>query len=117
MPGSPTEAAKIVRTERVKQPREYMQKALSTDPASCVFERREVKRDEIGFEFMLNALRLNDGFPVAWFAERTGYPISLVSRALDVAEREALLTRTHELIRPTELGQRFLNRMLTHFLK
>ena len=117
MPGSPTEKAKIVRTERVKQPRDYLQKALSVDPASCVFERREVKRDEIGFEFMLNALRLNDGFPVAWFAERTGYPISLVSRALDEAEREELLTRTHEFIRPTELGQRFLNRMLTHFLK
>ena len=117
MPGSPTEGAKIVRTERVKQPRDYMQKALSSEPVSCVFERREVKRDEIGFEFMLNALRLNDGFPVAWFAERTGYPISLVNRALDEAEREELLTRTHEFIRPTEHGQRFLNRMLTHFLK
>jgi oxygen-independent coproporphyrinogen-3 oxidase len=93
-----------------------MQKALSSDPASCVFERRTVKRDEVGFEFMLNALRLNDGFPVAWFAERTGYPISLVSRALDIAEQEKLLERTHETIKPTALGQRFLNRMLESFL-
>ena len=54
--------AKIVRTERVKQPRDYMQKALSADPASCVFERREVTRSEVGFEFMLNALRLTEGF-------------------------------------------------------
>ena len=61
-------------TERVKQPRDYMQKALSADPASCVFERREVTRSEVGFEFMLNALRLTEGFPVAWFAERAGYP-------------------------------------------
>ena len=116
MPGSPTEGAKIVRTERVKQPRDYMQKALSADPTSCVFERREVKRDEIGFEFMLNALRLSEGFPVTWFPERTGYPISLVNRALNEAERENLLARTHEFIRPTERGQRFLNRMLTLFL-
>ncbi len=106
----------IVRTERVKQPRDYMQKALSNDPASCVFERRIVKRNEVGFEFMLNALRLNDGFPVAWFAERTGYPISLVSRALDQAEQEKLLVRTHETVKPTALGQRFLNRMLEYFL-
>lgn len=119
MPGGPPgsgESAKIVRTERVKQPRDYMQKALSNDPASCVFERREVKRSEVGFEFMLNALRLNDGFPVSWFAERTGYPISLVSPALDAAEREGLITRTHKKIAPTALGRRFLNRMLENFL-
>lgn len=118
-PGGPPgsgQQAKIVRTERVKQPRDYMQKALSADPASCVFERREVTRSEVGFEFMLNALRLTEGFPVAWFTERTGYPISLVSRALDEAEREGLLVRTHESIRPTTLGQRFLNRMLEKFL-
>jgi putative oxygen-independent coproporphyrinogen III oxidase len=120
MPGGPTgsnESAKIVRTERVKQPRDYMQKALSADPASCVFERRAIKRDEIGFEFMLNALRLNDGFPVAWFAERTGYPISLVNSALEQAEREQLISRSHTHIAPTELGRRFLNRMLESFLK
>ncbi len=119
MPGGPPGAgqpAKIVRSERVKQPRDYMQKALSADPSRCVFERREVTRSEVGFEFMLNALRLTEGFPVAWFAERTGYPISLVSRALDDAEREGLLVRTHETIRPTEHGQRFLNRMLEKFL-
>ena len=120
MPGGPAgsnETAKIVRTERVKQPRDYMQKALSEDPASCVFERRVIKRDEIGFEFMLNALRLNDGFPVAWFAERTGYPISLVSAVLDQGERDGLIERSHTKIAPTELGRRFQNRLLSHFLK
>ena len=111
------EAAKIVRTERVKQPRDYMQKALGADPASCVFERRIIKRDDIGFEFMLNALRLNDGFPVAWFAERTGYPISLVSAVLDQGERDGLIERSHTKIAPTELGRRFQNQLLSHFLK
>ncbi len=119
MPGGPpgsNENAKIVRTERVKQPRDYMQKALSADPASCVFERREVKRSEVGFEFMLNALRLNEGFPVAWFAERTGYPITLVNQALDAGERDGLITRDHAMIAPTASGQRFLNRLLEQFL-
>ena len=120
IPGGPpgsNESAKIVRTERVKQPRDYMQKALSADPTSCVFERRVIKRDEIGFEFMLNALRLNDGFPVAWFAERTGYPISLVNAVLNKGEREGLIERSHTKIAPTELGRRFHNRLLEHFLK
>ena len=120
MPGGPpgsNESAEIVRTERVKQPRDYMQKALSADPASCVFERRVIKRGEIGFEFMLNALRLNDGFPVAWFAERTGHPISLVNAVLNEGERDGLIERSHVKIVPTELGRRFQNRLLEHFLK
>ena len=120
MPGGPpgsNESAKIVRTERVKQPRDYMQKALGADPVSCVFERRVIKRDEIGFEFMLNALRLNEGFPVAWFAERTGYPISLVNAVLNEGERDGLIERSHTKIAPTELGRRFQNRLLEHFLK
>ena len=120
MPGGPpgsNESAKIVRTERVKQPRDYMQKALGADPASCVFERRVIKRDEIGFEFMLNALRLNEGFPVAWFAERTGYPITLVNAVLNEGERAGLIERSHTKIAPTELGRRFQNRLLEHFLK
>ena len=120
MPGGPpgsNESAEIVRTERVKQPRDYMQKALSADPASCVFERRVIKRGEIGFEFMLNALRLNDGFPVAWFAERTGHPISLVNAVLNEGERYGLIERSHVKIVPTELGRRFQNRLLEHFLK
>ena len=119
MPGGPpgsNERAKIVRTERVKQPRDYMQKALSVDPASCVFERREVKRREVGFEFMLNALRLNEGFPVAWFAERTGYEITLVNAALEAGEKDGLITRDFTKIVPTERGRHFLNRLLERFI-
>ncbi len=114
-PGS-NERAKIVRTERVKQPRDYMQKALSVDPTSCVFERREVKRSEVGFEFMLNALRLNEGFPVAWFAERTGYEVTLVNAALDAGEKDGLITRDFTKIVPTERGRHFLNRLLERFI-
>jgi putative oxygen-independent coproporphyrinogen III oxidase len=119
MPGGPpgsAETAKIVRTERIKQPRDYMQKALSSDPASCVFERREVKRSEVGFEFMMNALRLNEGFPAAWFAERTGYPISLVNAALAAGEADGLIVRDHTRIAPTLRGQQFLNQLLERFL-
>ena len=119
MPGGPpgsNETAKIVRTERVKQPRDYMQRALGADPASCVFERREVKRSEVGLEFMMNALRLTDGFPVAWFAERTGYSITLVNAALDAGEKDGLIIRDHTKIAPTARGQHFLNHLLERFL-
>jgi oxygen-independent coproporphyrinogen-3 oxidase len=75
-----------------------------------------VARDDIGFEFMLNALRLADGVPSALFAERTGYPISLVSRALDTATRKGLLEADPARIKPTELGRRFQNDLLELFL-
>jgi putative oxygen-independent coproporphyrinogen III oxidase len=104
----------IVRTERVKQPREYMQRAATGD---AVHERRIVTRDDVGFEFMLNALRLTDGFAIREFEERTGFAISLVSKALDECERKGFVTRDHQRVVPTEHGRRFLNQALTTFLE
>jgi len=69
------------------------------------------------FEFMLNALRLVEGFPVHRFIERTGLPITTIEPALQEAERRALITRDYEKIAPTELGQRFLNDLQALFLK
>jgi oxygen-independent coproporphyrinogen-3 oxidase len=104
---------RIERSERVKQPREYLERAPRGE---AVFERRTVRREEVGFEFMLNALRLIEGFPVALFAERTGWSITLVDRALTKIEAEGLIERDHRMIRPTERGRRFLNRALEAFL-
>jgi putative oxygen-independent coproporphyrinogen III oxidase len=113
MPGSPSSPASIVRTERVKQPREYMQRAMSGNAAH---ERRVVTRNEVGFEFMLNALRLNEGFAIREFEERTGFAISLVDRALNECEAKGLIERNHVRLKPTARGQRFLNQALQEFL-
>jgi oxygen-independent coproporphyrinogen-3 oxidase len=75
-----------------------------------------VARAEIGFEFMLNAMRLTDGVPAAWFAERTGFPLAIVDAELDAAERRGLIARDHERIGPTPLGRRFLNDLQAMFL-
>lgn len=117
MPGGLGSAAneppRIVRTERVKQPREYMQRAMSGNP---VHERRIVTRSDVGFEFMLNALRLSEGFAIREFEERTGFSISLVSRALDECETLGLLERDHVRVVPTARGRQFLNTALERFL-
>ena len=65
----------------------------------------------------MNALRLNDGFALALFEERAGVPLTAVLPALDRAERRGLITRDHERVVPTELGQRFLNDLLQIFLR
>ena len=79
-------------------------------------EERTVGAGELGFEFMMNALRLNGGFPARLVEERAGLPLAAVLRDLDEAERRGFITRDHERIAPTELGRRFLNDLLQIFL-
>ncbi len=105
---------RIVRQVRHKQPQQYLERMARGEP---LLEEREVTRGEIGFEFMLNALRLTDGVPLALFAERTGFPPTVVRKELDEAERRGLLVRDHERIKPTPLGRRFLNDLQVIFLR
>jgi oxygen-independent coproporphyrinogen-3 oxidase len=104
---------RIIRQVRYKQPQQYMEQAHRGAP---VLEEHEVTRADVGFEFMLNALRLADGVPVSLFAERTGFPLTLVERPLEQAERRDLIERDHLRIKPTALGRRFLNDLQALFL-
>ncbi|MEP6942379.1 MAG: radical SAM family heme chaperone HemW [Betaproteobacteria bacterium] len=104
---------RVTRQVRWKQPQQYMEHAERRAP---VLEEHRVTREDIGFEFMLNALRLTEGVPVAMFAERTGYPLMLVHAALEAAEQRGLIERDHVHVRPTLLGRRFLNDLQALFL-
>ena len=104
---------RVLRQARYKQPASYMQHAQAGTP---VQDEREIGRDELGFEFMLNALRLTEGFETHLFAERTGMTINAIDKALNAAEAKGLLYRDHKIIRPTQLGQRFLNDLQQMFL-
>jgi oxygen-independent coproporphyrinogen-3 oxidase len=104
---------RIARTVRWKQPKEYLERVAEGRPMQ---ESREVERADLAFEFMMNALRLPEGFPVSLFAERTGQQIALAEKPLREAEARGLIVRDHERIRPTDLGQRFLNDLLQLFL-
>ena len=105
---------RIIRQARYKHPQEYMQQVEKGEP---VQSEQEVSRNEIGFEFMMNALRLNEGFDSALFEQRTSLPLLAVQRELAEAEERGLLSRDHRRIAPTRLGQRFLNDLLEIFLK
>jgi len=103
----------IVRQLRYKQPQQYLARVSKGEP---VQEEAEVTRADVGFEFMLNALRLTEGVPTSLFAERTGFPLSLVSREIEIATRKDLLEPDPAVIRPTSLGRRFLNDLQQIFL-
>jgi len=104
---------RIVRQIRHKQPKAYLREIAEGSP---VQQESHVTRDDVGFEFMLNALRLTDGVPSTLFAERTGYPLALVQRELAQAEARGLIARDPAFIRPTALGRRFLNDLQAIFL-
>jgi oxygen-independent coproporphyrinogen-3 oxidase len=104
---------RITRSARWKQPKDYLERVREGRPLQ---ESREIGREDIVFEFMMNALRLTEGFPVAMLAERTGLQISLAEKPLREAEAKGLIVRSHERIAPSALGQRFLNDLLQLFL-
>jgi oxygen-independent coproporphyrinogen-3 oxidase len=104
---------RITREARYKQPNAFMEKAML---GNAVQDTSTIGPAELPFEFMLNALRLTAGFPVALFTERTVLPINTISRELDAAEEKGLITRDHLHITPTEKGRLFLNDLLEMFL-
>jgi oxygen-independent coproporphyrinogen-3 oxidase len=105
---------RIIREMRHRQPRAYMENAAT---GTHIQQRHDVCDDERPFEFMMNALRLIDGFPVEMFVERTGLPITAIARELETAEQRGLIERDHLRVRPTLTGQRFLNDLLQIFMK
>lgn len=104
---------RIVRQMRYKQPKAYLDQVKL---GGQIQEEFEIGRGDLGFEFMLNALRLNGGFEPNLFAERTGLTLNAIERSLNEAEEKGLLFRDHKIIRPTELGRRFLNDLQQMFL-
>ena len=104
---------RVLRQARFKQPASFIEAARRGNP---VQEEHEIGRADMGFEFMLNALRLTGGFDPNLFGERTGMNIGAITKALNEAEAKGLIYRDHKLIKPTELGQRFLNDLQEMFL-
>ena len=106
-------AHRVVRQVRLRDPAAYMAGAAA---GSALASETEVVRGELAFEFMLNAMRLREGFEIARFGERTGLPASAIERPLAEAERRGLVVRDLRRVRPSEHGFDFLNDLLELFL-
>ena len=110
---------RILRTEKPKQPKEYLGR-LGASPtpgrSAPIGERKYIAIADLPFEFMLNALRLNEGFAVGDFERRTGLPMSSIEPALRRAGTRGLIEDGAGRWRPTEVGARFLNDLQSSFL-
>jgi len=103
----------IIRTTKPKQPREYQEQVRSH---ATIGDSAPIQVQDLPFEFMLNALRLNEGFAARDYCLRTG--LALVSAEAKLAEGEArgLLLKASDGWRATDLGRRFLNDLQASFL-
>ena len=106
-------AHRVVRQVRYREPALYMQQAMKGEP---VTQNTEVSRQDLPFEYMLNALRLRHGFGLRDFTERTGLAITSIEAALQTAERKGLIERDFARVRPTERGFDFLSDLQSLFL-
>ena len=104
---------RVIRQVRFRHPARYMDAALE---GGAIELEHEVGADEIGFEFMLNALRLVDGVPTELFMNHTGWSLSRVAGALARGVERGLIDPDPARIRATPLGHRFLNDTQALFL-
>jgi oxygen-independent coproporphyrinogen-3 oxidase len=109
-------AHRVVRQVRTREPKLYMERALSGDAGSAVAQEEEVSRADLPFEFMLNALRLKDGFALQDFHERTGLALTAIQAGLDEAESRGWLKRGLARAKPTDKGFDFLSDLQALFL-
>lgn len=104
---------KITRSWKVKQPQDYLDKASTGNRISG---EKILTRDDATFEFMMNALRLNDGFETEIFQSHVGLPISTIEKSLHQAEEKGLINWELKRIKPTEQGRQYLNTLLELFM-
>ena len=104
---------RVIRQVRWREPAMYMDRALAG--AACSNED-EVARDQLAFEFMLNALRLKEGFSLSDFTDRTGLPVSAIAKNLDLAQARGLITQDLHHVVPTPRGFDFLSDLQALFL-
>lgn len=101
----------VMRRWQVKNPKDYL------DPEKkFTASTNQLSSSDLKFEFMLNALRLTNGVNASLFTERTGLPLSSLEPQLAFAKEKKLLLDRADILCPTELGQRFLNDVISLFL-
>ncbi len=104
---------RVLRQMRWKQPKQYLAKVAEGTPVQDEFS---VEAAELPFEFMMNALRLNQGFDAPLFEMRTSLPLFSIESTLRQAEQDGLIERRPGRIAPTDRGRRYLNRLLERFI-
>ncbi len=101
----------LVRVRKLKQPQHYLSNELARDA-----EVSEINENDRALEFLLNALRLKQGFSTTTFENRTGVPFSTIGKKVEYLLSKDLLAQNQERISSTEKGYRLLNSLWEEFI-
>ncbi|KJV37540.1 radical SAM family heme chaperone HemW [Acinetobacter brisouii] len=101
----------IYRFQKSRMPKDYLAKV----PAPALQWQR-IDDEDMPFEFMMNALRLNEGVPSEFYQQRTGLPLSSIAATVEELQQQQLLIEDPERLACTEKGHLFLNSVLEEFL-
>ena len=104
----------VIRNWKIKHPNSYLQRATDEKPFSGA--NNEVKQDQLPFEFMLNALRLSDGFKLELFEQRTGLPLSTIEKQLSKHQQQNLISIEAGELLLKKRGKSMLNELLQDYL-
>jgi oxygen-independent coproporphyrinogen-3 oxidase len=106
-------SGQVIRRARFRQPKRYL---AAAGQAAAVATTKRLDADDLVLEFVLNALRLTEGFTGSLFEQRTGLALSHLGPGLERARQRGLLDDSADRIRATPLGRRFLNDVIEGFL-
>ena len=101
----------VERNWKTRQPKDYLNPQTPWLAGS-----KRLSAEELPFDFLMNALRLVEGVPSAWYQQRTGQSLAAIAPLLDKAVQRGLLEPWQQQLRPTEQGRLFLNDLLEMFL-
>ena len=113
-------ASPVFRTWKTRAPKDFLNAA--TDASKNFLAGKEsIQNEDIGLEFLMNALRLQQGFDLNLFEQRTGYPLSTIANGIDTAIEKGLLEKHllhdgSEQIKTSAKGSLFLNEILGLFM-
>ena len=109
--GKVTQADGVYRFQKTRLPKDYLAKV----PAEHLQFKR-IEAEDMPFEFMMNALRLNNGVTAKLYAERTGLSLEGLNALLTSLRQRKLMVEDPERLACTEQGHVFLNSVLEEFL-
>lgn len=112
-------ASPVFRTWKTRAPKDFLNAAKSNSTQNCkgfLAGKESIQNEDLGLEFLMNALRLQDGFDLELFEQRTGYPLDTIADGIQQAVDKDLLVRQGKQIKTSEKGSLFLNEILAFFM-
>ena len=108
-------ASPVLRTWKTRLPKDYLNAAVQADK-TFLAGKESILNEDLGLEFLMNALRLQQGFDTGLLSQRTGIAFNTLEKGLQAAQQQGLLELQHDQLKTSQRGQFFLNEILELFL-